>query len=70
MDDELLDSLKKLNPSKTVESINRNNICFGVDMFLKETDFDVYGKKKNTSHAYDPKVLEFKQFCDTVFKGR
>ena len=26
-------------------------------------------KKKNTSLAYDPKVVEFKQFCDQVFGG-
>ena len=70
MEDEILDSLNMSNRFPTVETINRDDIRFGVDMLVKETDFDAYGKKKNTSLAYDPKVLEFKQFCDCVFKGR
>ena len=51
------------------ESINRDDIRFGVEKFIQETDFDEHGKKKNTSLAYDPKVIEFKQFCDQVFGG-
>ena len=65
MDNELLDSLKKSNPSKTIKSINQDNIRFGVDMFVTCTE-----RKKNISLEYDPKVLEFKQFFDIVFGGR
>ena len=52
-----------------VQTLNEAELSQGLVSFELENSFTVHGKKKNTPLAYEPKVKEFKDFCDAVFPG-
>ena len=44
--------------------------AFGRECVDRETNVDEHGRRKNTPLAYDPKLKEFKEYCDVFHAGR
>ena len=48
-------------------SLGHGQIRRGVQVFLAEADLDNQGRVSNTSKAYDAKINEFREYCDSDF---
>ena len=48
-------------------SLSHGQIRRGVQVFLAEADLDDQGRVSNTSKAYDAKINEFREYCDSDF---
>ena len=50
-----------------IETISQVQMRRGAQVFLAEADMDDQGRVGNTQKAYDPKVQEFREFCDSLY---